>query len=511
MQKVRMWKYGIPLILVGIIIGLIIAGGLNITSVLPAKSSTPVSTQPENSDNNDDQSFTSAEILNAISNAFANVAEKVNPSVVTIFTETHVKAPSVAPFSSPFEEFFGPDFFKRFFEMPAPGQEYVQRGLGSGVIVRSDGIILTNNHVVEGADDIRIRLIDGREFEAEIKGRDPKTDLAVLTIDAKDLPAITMGNSDKLRVGEWVLAIGSPLQPQFAHTVTAGIVSAKGRSGVGLTQYEDYIQTDAAINPGNSGGALVNIKGELVGINSAIATKTGGFMGIGFAIPVNLARKVMTDILEKGRVIRGWLGVYIQNINKDLAKSLGLEKPEGVIVTQVQKDSPAEEAGLEEGDVIIGFNGKKVRNNTELSTWVAGAGPGAKVTLTILRDGKKKEIKVKLGELPEEEQVAVVPAKKGVFEKIGIEVSNITPNLRQKFNLSKKVKGVVITGIRRGSKAERVGLQIGDVILKVNREPVENVKEFQKMMKKLKPGDSVAFYILRDKNRLFVAFSIPKD
>jgi len=303
----------------------------------------------------------------------------------------------------PFEQFFGDDFYRRFFGAPRQEGDIVQHGLGSGVIVRSNGIILTNNHVVQKTDELKVRLNDGREFEAEVKGTDPATDLAVIKIKANNLPALPIGDSDALRVGEWVLAIGSPLSPNLAHTVTAGIVSAKGRSGVGLSNYEDYIQTDAAINPGNSGGALVNLKGELVGINSAIATRTGGNMGIGFAIPSKLARKVMNDILKNGKVIRGWIGVRIQNINPPLAKSYGLEKPEGAIVSSVTPDSPAEKAGLKEGDVILTLNGKKVKNSSDLALRVSSTDPGTTVTLGIFRDGKEKTIKIKLGQMPSEQ------------------------------------------------------------------------------------------------------------
>ena len=251
-----------------------------------------------------------------LSNVYADVAAKVNPSVVTVFTETDVKVEGM-PFSgSPFGEFFGgDDFYKKFFQQQAPEQNYKRMGLGSGVIVDSDGILLTNNHVVDEADNIKIRLMDGREFKGTVKGTDPQTDLAVVTIDVNNLSPIELGNSDKTRVGEMVLAVGSPLNPPLEHPVTSGIISAKGRSGVGLTQYEDYIQTDAAINPGNSGGAWLNIKGNLIGINTAIVSQSGiGVKDIGFAIPVNLARKVMEDIINNGKVIRGWLGVYIQNI-----------------------------------------------------------------------------------------------------------------------------------------------------------------------------------------------------
>ncbi len=519
MEKREMFQYGLILIGIGIIIGLVLSAGLNWTNHSSASpEANMVSASPSETPGSSGEATpgtpeisSSQEALNALSTAFADVAEKVNPSVVTIFTETIIKRggqQAMPPF--PFDEFFGDDFFKHFFQVPPqPEGDLKQMGLGSGVIVSEDGIILTNNHVVKGADNIKVRLMDGSEYEAEVKGTDKRTDLAVIKIKAKGLKAIKFGDSDKARVGEWVLAIGSPLSPELAHTVTAGIISAKGRSGVGLSMYEDYIQTDAAINPGNSGGALVNLKGELIGINSAIATRNGGFMGIGFAIPSNLARKVMNDILTKGHVVRGWLGVYIQNVDKKLAEALGMEKPMGVVVSGVQKDSPAEKAGLKVEDVIIKFNGKKVKNTVELSTWVAAAGPDAEVTLTVLRDGKEKEIKVKLGQYPEGEEE--VQAKSKASEKIGLEVSNITPELVQRYDLKVKKNGVVITGVKRGSVAAQSGLRPGDVILKVNRKDVKNVDDYARIVDKLKPGDTVLFYIQRGDANIFVAFSIPKD
>lgn len=506
MEKQNVFRYALILVGVGIIIGLILSAGFDWTNHSGAELTEPVVQQnPENPPGT--ETNPGIEVLEQLSTAFANVAEQVNPSVVTIFTETVIKrGGQQVPF--PFEDFFNDDFFKRFFQMPqTPNRDFKQYGLGSGVIVSSDGIILTNNHVVKGADNIKVRLMDGREFEAEVKGTDSRTDLAVVKIEAKDLPALKMGDSDKARVGEWVLAIGSPLSPELAHTVTSGIISAKGRSGVGLSRYEDFIQTDAAINPGNSGGALVNLRGELIGINTAIATRTGGFMGIGFAIPSNLAQKVMKDILEKGRVVRGWLGVVIQNVNQDLAKALGMEKPMGVVISSVQEDSPADKAGLKEEDVIIKFNGKKVHNTIELSTWVATTGPDKEVTLTILRDGKEKNIKVKLGELKEEEQIA---ASSKISKNIGVEVANITPELMRQFNLKVEKNGVVVTNVERGSVAMDAGLRPGDVILKINRKPVENVDDYNKIMKKVKPGDTVLFYLQRGDSKIFVAFTVPE-
>ena len=443
-----------------------------------------------------------------LSNVFADVAAKVNPSVVTVFTETDVKVEGV-PFSgSPFGEFFGDDFFKKFFQQPAPEQNYKRMGLGSGVIVDSDGIILTNNHVVDDADNIKVQLIDGTEFQGTVKGKDPQTDLAVVTIDTKDLTPIQLGNSDQTRVGEMVLAIGSPLNPQLEHTVTSGIISAKGRSGVGLTQYEDYIQTDAAINPGNSGGALVDLRGNLIGINSAIISQSGGFQGIGFAIPVNLARKVMDDIINNGKVIRGWLGVYIQNITPDLAKALDLKSTKGVLVSKVQKDSPAEEAGIKEEDVILAYNGKDLDNATELSTWVASSSPSENVNLKIIRDGNEKNVEVKLGELNEEKQALAQGTSK--ISSIGIQVANIVPELINQYHLNKDVSGVVVTGVNPNGVAASVGIQAGDVIMKVNRQEIKSVEEFDQQISRVKAGENLLLFLRRGAANLFVAFAKPE-
>lgn len=491
-------------IFVGVVMGLIIAAGFQWTHETQAQGYVPQNTTPAI------QTDSSAlSIAEQMSNAFANVAARVNPSVVTVFTETDVKVQQ-QPFSGgPFDQFFGgDDFFKRFFESPQPQGNMKRMGLGSGVIIDKDGIVLTNNHVVDDADNIKVRLMDGREFEAKVKGTDKETDLAVITIDAKDLQAIKIGNSDKARVGDWVLAIGSPLNPQLEHTVTSGIISAKGRSSVGLSQYEDYIQTDAAINPGNSGGALVNLKGELIGINSAIATRTGGFMGIGFAIPTNLAKKVTSDIIEKGKVIRGWLGVYIQNITPEIAKAMKLKVSKGVIVSKVQDGSPADKAGVKEEDVVLSFNGQKVDNTVELSTRVAGTSPGTNVNLQILRDGNEKSVSVKLGELtPEKAQLA---QGQTTYSDLGLKVSNISPDLANKYNLPNDQKGVIVTAVEQNSTATQVGIQEGDVIIKVNRVDIHSVNDFNQEIRKVKPGENVLFYVMRGNGNFFVAFTMPE-
>ncbi|MBN2365408.1 MAG: DegQ family serine endoprotease [Calditrichaeota bacterium] len=498
----RIWIF----VLSGIIIGLMIGAGLEWTSQSPANQSAPA--QQEQAQKTSQVNPEDIAVAEQLSNVFASVADKTNPSVVTIFTETTVSLRQRLPIS-PFEEFFGEEFFKRFFQQPEGNREYTQRGLGSGVIMRKDGILVTNNHVIRGVDKINVSLLDGREFEARVEGTDSLTDLAVLTIDANDLQPIKLGDSDRSRVGEWVLAIGSPLNPQLQHTVTAGIISARGRSGVGLTTYEDYIQTDAAINPGNSGGALVNLRGELIGINAAIATRTGGNMGIGFAIPVNLVQKVMTDILEKGRVVRGWLGVTIQDIDPEIGKALGLKTTKGVLITQVQEGTPAEKAGLKTEDVIIKVNGDAVNNTTELATRIASTSPGKEVTLTVIRDGKERKITATLGELESGNLPLAQRRSESTYEKVGLQLSNITPGVAQKYNLKEDQRGVVVTAVDPGSLASQAGFRPGDVILKLNRKDVKSVEEFDDMMDDVKEGGNLLFYIQRGEGNLFIAFTKP--
>ena len=505
MTKRQMFRFGIVFVVMGVIIGFIIAGGFDLTREIGAN-------PPQNqADALQSGSSTGIEALEGLSTAFANVADQVNPSVVTIFTETIIKQRQSPFFQFPFEEFFGEDFQKYFQSPQVPEREQKQYGLGSGVIVSADGIIITNNHVVEGADNIKIRLIDEKEYNAEIKGVDPRTDLAIIKIDAgDDLPYLKIGDSEKARVGEWVLAIGSPLSPELAHTVTSGIISAKGRSGIfDSGQYEDFIQTDAAINPGNSGGALVNLRGDLIGINTAIASRTGGFMGIGFAIPSNLAQKVMNDILQKGKVVRGWLGVIIQDVNPEIASALDLKTPTGALISSVQEDSPAEKAGLKSEDVVIKFNGKAIKNSRELSNLVAAAEPNNEIVLIVLRQGKEKEIKVKLAERPEDQQTITQVQPKAV-EKVGIEVADITAELIQKYELKVKKDGVVITAVEQNSLASQSGLRPGDVILKINRKDVRNVSEYNDLINDIKTGDTLLFYIQRSDSKLFIAFTLPK-
>jgi serine protease Do len=500
------WIGLVAVLVLGVALG---AGSIGLRE---SRARTPEKTSQKTATTNPTVDLSGSSVAEQLSNQFAAVAKMVTPSVVTVFTETNIKAPQ-SPFGSdngqsPFEQFFGDEFFHKFFEMPQPQGDLKRSGLGSGVIIGENGLILTNNHVIDDADNIKVRLIDGREFEAKVKGRDPQTDLAVLTIDAKGLQPIELGNSDEVRVGDWVLAIGSPLNPQLEHSVTSGIISAKGRSAVGLSQYEDYIQTDAAINPGNSGGALVNMKGQLIGVNTAIATPNGGFSGIGFAIPVNLARSVSDDIVKTGKVVRGWLGVSIQNISPDMAKALHLETNNGVIVTSVEDGSPAAKAGLKTEDVVVDVNGGQIDNATELSTRVAGMAPGTTVTLGIIRDGKTKDVSVTLGEL--KAKTEELARGKESNSSLGLVVADITSDLAQKYELPKGTQGVVVTSVQPGSVAYEIGMQEGDVIVKMDRKEIRSVKDFETAMSKTQAGDQVLLYVQRGDANFFAAFTMPQ-
>ena len=497
------------LVLIGVVIGALIFSQLNPkTSPAAQGSEKPIS--EFKSDSTDEFVQRPIVTLRDFNQAFVDIAKQVNPTVVTVFTEKVFKVRRTYGdpffFGSPFEDFFS-DFFGRPYRQKQPKEEeFRQQGLGSGVIVSKDGYILTNNHVIADADTIYVRLMDKRTVPAKVIGADAKTDIAVLKVEEKNLPAIRLGDSDKLQVGEWVLAIGSPMSPNLAHTVTAGIVSAKGRSNVGLADYEDFIQTDAAINPGNSGGALVNLDGELVGINTAIATRSGGFQGIGFAVPINMARRVMESIIKNGTVIRGWLGVYIQEVDETMAKAMKLPTTKGALVADVTKDSPAEKAGIKKGDFIFEMNGKEIENTTDLRNHIASAAPGTKIKLKIFREGKKIELKVKLGKL---EANKVAPEIQNKLEKLfGFKVEPFNEQLAEKYGLDKSLHGVMVTKINRGSSAYRAGLKTGDLIVAVNQQKIDDIEAFNDFVNDLKKGDTVLFQIVRKNRYFFIAFQL---
>jgi len=404
--------------------------------------------------------------------------------------------PGPNPFGGddPFEE-----FFRRFFgDRPPPGQ---QRSLGSGFIISEDGYIITNYHVVGDADKITVRLSDREEYEAKVVGTDEKTDIAVVKITPKhQLTAVPLGSSSSLQVGDWVMAIGNPFG--LDQTVTVGIVSAKGRV-IGAGPYDDFIQTDASINPGNSGGPLLNLKGEVVGINSAIFSQSGGNIGIGFAIPIDLAKSIVNQLKEKGKVTRGWLGVSIQSVTPELAKSFGLKEPTGALVAEVTKDSPAEKAGFERGDIITEFNSTPIKDSHELPALVARTPVGEKAQITILRGGKGQTLTVNLGELPEQQAKAESEGESG--ENWGMTVASLSADAARRFQLERDKKGVVVTEIEPGSSAELAGIQPGDIIEEVNRQPVESVEDFNKVMTDAKDKETLLLLARRGNFTSFFA------
>lgn len=439
-------------------------------------------------------------IVKGLNNAFIAIAEKTNPSVVTIFTDKVVKQrnPYASPYSDPFGGFFG-----RYL----PEREQRLQGMGSGVIVSEDGYILTNNHVVREADAIKVMLLNGKKVDVKVIGSDAQTDIAVLKIEEDNLSAIELGNSDHLHIGEWVLAIGSPLSEHLAHTVTAGIVSAKGRSNVGLADYEDFIQTDAAINPGNSGGALINLDGKLVGINTAIVSQSGGFQGIGFAVPVNMARRVMESLIKEGRMVRGWLGILIQGIDENLAKALNVPPGGGILVTDVPENSPAAKAGIKPGDILLEINGRKVQSVAQLRNEIASRAPGAEVKMLISREGKKINIPVVLGELPDQ---PLKPARQeNIFDKLGFTLQPLDAQLAAALGLDPDEKGLVVTDISPNSPAYRSSLRIGDLVKEVNRTPVTTIGEFSQIISQSKTGDTLLIHLKRQGNHFFAAFELP--
>ncbi len=441
------------------------------------------------------------------SQLLVEVSKAVTLAVVNISTSRVIKGQEGAPLTPFFEDpffrrFFGDEFFHQF-EVPRDRRE---QSLGSGVIVDASGYIVTNNHVVSKADEIKVLLNDKREFKGKVVGTDPKTDLAVVKISATDLPTIPWGDSSKLQVGELVLAVGNPFG--LNQTVTMGIISAVGRANVGIADYEDFIQTDAAINPGNSGGALVNIHGELIGINTAIFTRSGGYMGIGFAVPSNMAKLVMESLKTKGKVVRGWLGVTIQEVNADLAKQFGLKEAKGALVSDVLEGSPAEKAGIERGDVIIEINGKPVESATQLKNMVAQLTIGNKVNLTVVRDKKEKRLTVLIGEQPKEIASSGTDEEgEGSKAMAGIEVHNLTPEIARRFGFSRDKKGVVVTQVEPESRADIAGIQPGDLIIEINRAPVQNTEDYERIVSRLKKGESVLLLVNRQGRTLFITIT----
>jgi serine protease Do len=402
-------------------------------------------------------------------------------------------------FGSPFgEEDPFNDFWRRFFGGPIPRGPQRQRSLGSGFIIDRDGSILTNNHVVENAQKIVVKLADEQEYEAKVVGRDPKTDIAVIKIEAKTtLTPANFGDSDGLEVGEWVMAIGNPFG--LDSTVTSGIVSAKGRH-IGQGPYDNFIQTDASINPGNSGGPLINLRGEVIGINTAIFSRTGGNIGIGFAIPVNLVKELLPQLRGKGKVTRGYLGVLIQKVTPELAESLGMEKSQGALVANVSKDGPADKSGVKVGDVIVEFDGKEIKDSGDLPIIVARTPIDKKVRMKVLRDKKELTMNVAVGELKDEEVVASAPEK----GEMGLTVQRLTPQIAESLGLE-KAEGIVVSAVEPGSAADEAGIRRGDVIVEIDRKPIRNLEEYKKSIGTIRKGKGVLFLVRRGESTLFLA------
>lgn len=425
--------------------------------------------------------------------SFADLTEKLKPSVVNISTTKTVRTGPF--FRSPFDRYFwGDDFFERFFG-DIPKREFKQRSLGSGFIISSDGYIFTNNHVIEQADKILVKVSSGKEYEAKVIGKDAKTDIALIKIKPTEtLSVAELGDSDKIRVGDWVIAIGNPFG--LEQTVTAGIVSAKGRV-IGAGPYDNFIQTDASINPGNSGGPLFSMEGKVIGINTAIVAQG---QGIGFAIPINMAKAMLPDLKSKGKVTRGWLGVSVQDVTEDIAKSFNVKERSGALITDVFQGDPADKAGLRPGDIIIEVNGKKIKDSHELLLTIATFHVGEKITVKFLREGRERTVEIIVAERKEQPEVAT--SRRGI-ENFGMTVQNITPEIARYLGLSSRA-GVIVVEVAEGSPADEVGIQPQDIILQVNKVKITSLKDYYREMAKRSPKQGVLLLIKRGKSTFFV-------
>ena len=432
-------------------------------------------------DQNDSNIKNDFQYAQSLSNVFKYVAKNITPSIVNIKSTKKIKRSStkqfmIDPRMQHFFDFFDKDFFDNLDENATPE---IQQGSGTGVIIDKDGHIITNNHVIDEADTIEVKLSNDEVYQAKIIGQDPNSDLAVLKIDAKDLAPAKLGDSDKVEIGEWVIAGGNPFG--LDNTITTGIVSARGRTLSGGSKYEDYIQTDAAINPGNSGGPLVNLKSEVIGINTAIFSKNGGYMGIGFAIPSNMVRSIVDSLITTGKVIRGWLGIGIQDLSQNLSKSFGYTGTKGALVSYIEKDSPAEKGGVKQGDIIMKINDVEIKDSNHLKNIVAENKPKNKVTLTIFRDKKQLNVDVKLGELKGDKETLSNQSDKDkdiLLEKLGISLEKLNDDNKSLFKF-KNEKGLVITKVTPGSIAQIAGLSRGELIVNVNGKVIDNITDFE--------------------------------
>ncbi len=497
-------RFGIVGLVLVALLGLV--GGWLLSSYFGAR---PISRAAEFVGTAKQVSLASGPSSSLATNTFVDLAKRLKPGVVNINTKKVVKGggrvfrqfspPSRERERDPFRDFFGEDFFNRFFG-ENPQRDFVQRSLGSGFIIDKEGYIITNNHVIEGATEIHVRLSTDKEYEAEVIGRDPKTDLALIKIKAgSDLPLVELGDSDRLEIGEWVVAIGNPFG--LSHTITVGIVSAKGRV-IGSGPYDDFIQTDASINPGNSGGPLFNLQGEVVGINTAIVASG---QGIGFAIPINAAKDIIPQLKKKGKVTRGGIGVYVQKMTPELAKSFGLERNKGALIADVIPGGAAETAGVRRGDVIVKFNGKDIDEMNELPRIVAATPVGKDVEMEVLRDGKPLTLKLKVGELKEE---APVVAEEKAKVELGMSVQEITPEIAAQLQL-KEPGGVIVTQVESGSSADEAGVQRGDILREFNGQPLRKLSEYQSAVSKVKKDDVVRLLVRRGERNLYLAFRAP--
>ena len=491
-SKKRWYVAASLLLVIGILVGLLLASRLNIMSQLTAKNQV---------------SSRSVDTLTQLSEALSDVAAVSTPSVVNISTTRVIKSRDEAPF-----DFFDDPFFRRFFGDQLPHQdvpkEHKEQSLGSGVIVSEDGYIITNNHVIEKAQEIKVLLGDKRDFKAKLIGADPKTDIAVIKIEAKGLPALSWGDANKLKVGELVFAIGNPFG--LNQTVTMGVISAVGRANVGIADYEDFIQTDAAINPGNSGGALLNARGELVGINTAIISRTGGYQGIGFAVPSSMARQVMDSLVKYNKVVRGWLGVSIQEVTSDLAEEFGVRNLKGALISRVMKGSPADKAGIRQGDVILQYNGKDVEDTGHLRNMVSQTPIASKVKVRLLRQKKEIEVEVLVSELPRKLADASPssdeePGNHAESSALaGLVVRELTPEIAGHFGLDESEKGVVIVKTDPDSRAYEAGIRPGDIILQINQKNIPTLEAYKKAAGTIRFKDRILLLVRRNGEDLFV-------